>query len=240
LFDFIGALAKAKAGKSQAFGYSTFSRHSSNGKARIGNMYIGTWCSCFMNQFFSRRASFHAPEEAVKYVAKILSEELEKFSAKDIAGLAAKLEEQYIAKEYEATLLAHRGFDPIGGLISLKTKLGSLMEIRIQACFAEQCLDGRGSGSTSVLKIRSTLVNWQSAHGSHTNDKKKELCGRAVGLRYSWDPNLKQFTPRPGIKKLILVVDGTWRQEDLNALASAGWDEIFYPDEMEKLAKAIV
>ena len=40
--------------------------------------------------------------------------------------------------------------------------------------------------------------------------------------------------------KLILVVDGTWQQSDLDALVRAGWDEIFYPDEMEKLATAIV
>jgi hypothetical protein len=84
------------------------------------------------------------------------------------------------------------------------------------------------------------LINWQSAHHSHTNDKKKELCGRAVALRYSWDSKTNTFIPRPGIKKLILVLDGTWKQGDLDALVRAGWDEIFYPDEMDKLAKAIV
>jgi len=69
---------------------------------------------------------------------------------------------------------------------------------------------------------------------------KKELCGRAVALRYSWDLKSKKFTPRRGVRKLTLVVDGTWRQSDLDALVRAGWDEIFYPDEMEKLAKAII
>ena len=70
--------------------------------------------------------------------------------------------------------------------------------------------------------------------------KKKELCGRAVGLRYSWDAKTKTFIKRPGVDKLFLVVDGTWRQSDLDALIRAGWDEIFYPDEMDKLAAAIV
>ena len=45
---------------------------------------------------------------------------------------------------------------------------------------------------------------------------------------------------RPGIEKLILVLDGTWRQNDLDSLLRAGWDEIFYPDEMDELAKAVV
>ncbi len=86
--------------------------------------------------------------------------------------------------------------------------------------------------------IKHTFVNWQSAYGSHTNDKKKELCGRAIGLRYHW--NGKAFVPRPGVQKMILVLDGTWKQADLNALLRAGWDEIYYPDEMDQLAKAII
>jgi hypothetical protein len=50
----------------------------------------------------------------------------------------------------------------------------------------------------------------------------------------------KAFIRRPGIQKMILVLDGTWKQADLNALLRAGWDEIYYPDEMDQLAKAIV
>jgi hypothetical protein len=34
-------------------------------------------------------------------------------------------------------------------------------------------------------------------------------------------------------------VDGTWKQSDLEALSRAGWDEIFYPDEIEKVVAAI-
>ena len=56
----------------------------------------------------------------------------------------------------------------------------------------------------------------------------------------SVDTKTKTFIKRPGVDKLILVVDGTWRQSDLDALIRAGWDEIFYPDEMDKLAKAII
>jgi len=39
---------------------------------------------------------------------------------------------------------------------------------------------------------------------------------------------------------LILLLDGTWRQKDIDALVSAGWDEIYYPDEIDKLKEAIV
>jgi hypothetical protein len=88
------------------------------------------------------------------------------------------------------------------------------------------------------MEANRSFIKWQSAHGSHTNDKKKELSGRAIGLRYHWSGS--EFVRRPGLRKMILVLDGTWKQADLNALLRAGWDEIFYPDEMDQLAKAIV
>ena len=66
------------------------------------------------------------------------------------------------------------------------------------------------------------------------------LCGKAVGLRYSWDNKKQSFVKRQGIEKMILVLDGTWSQKDIDALTYAGWDGIFYPDEIEKLKDAIV
>src|SRR5215210_2969997 len=46
--------------------------------------------------------------------------------------------------------------------------------------------------------------------------------GREMALRYSWDPRIQEFVPRPGVRKLILLVDGTWREGELDALARAG------------------
>ena len=86
----------------------------------------------------------------------------------------------------------------------------------------------------SCRACRYFRIVWQSCTDSGRDHKKKELCGRAPGLRYHW--NGKGFVARPGIKKLVLLLDGTWRDEDLKALLRAGWDEIFYPDEMDRLA----
>jgi hypothetical protein len=38
---------------------------------------------------------------------------------------------------------------------------------------------------------------------------------------------------------MVLIVDGTWCQDDLDALAVAGWDGIYYPDELERLVADI-
>ena len=239
LFDYIAAIVKAKAGKAQAFGYSAFSRHPKSNSSRIGNMDVGTWCSCFMNQYFNRAEGFIAPRHAIRHCALVLADAIRTIlNPGDLAHISDRIRHAYIIKEYDSVLLAHRGFDPILGLMS--QHLTDIDIVPTRACFAEAAGVGGQAGKTTVGQVSKTLINWQSCHGSHTNDKKKELCGRAVGLRYSWDRSTSSFIPRPGLEKLILVVDGTWRQQDLDALARAGWDHIFYPDEMDKLTAAIV
>ena len=39
--------------------------------------------------------------------------------------------------------------------------------------------------------------------------------------------------------RLLLVLDGEWRDEDLVVLSESGWDEFIYPDEMERLAQLV-
>jgi hypothetical protein len=238
LFDVIGALRKTATKKSQDFGYSAFSKHPHAKSSKVGSMWVGDWCGCFFNQYVSRKHTFTVPANALEHVATVLRDELAKLPHSAIATLGAKALEKYVGKEYEATLLAHRGIEPLLGCIQVSGTTGIKMAVR--SCFGEKAeLDGQAT-KTTVLRKANTLINWQSVSDAGRDHKKKELCGRAVALRYSWDSKSKKFIPRPGVEKLLLVVDGTWKQADLDALVRAGWDEIFYPDEMDKLAKAIV
>jgi len=240
LFDIIGAIIKAKKGRAQAFGYSVFAKGSSGSRNKIGNMAIGTWCSCFMNQWFNRHPGFSPPAEAIEFCASILSETLADVSDSDIVRLEMEIRAQFLAKELEATLLSHRGFDPIGFLIRKSVRSLQSQDERIPAGFAERMRIGGSSGTTGVLRVKATLIKWQSVTDEGRDHKKKELCGRGPALRFSWSSKRNAFIPRPRVEKLVLVLDGTWRDEDLDALGRAGWDSIYYPDEMEELVKAVV
>lgn len=175
-------------------------------------------------------------------VSFVLASRMAEISAKDWGAFkAGALREALIQKNVVNDLTTYRLFQPLKQLAQQKVKDGS--SLKLKSCFAEAADASEireDSGSTEVLWTKSTLINWQSCSDAGRDHKKKELCGRAVALRYSWDAKAKRFIPRPGVKKLILVVDGTWRQSDLDALVRSGWDEIYYPDEMDKLAKAIV
>jgi hypothetical protein len=148
---------------------------------------------------------------------------------------------------FEAKLLTYRNFKPFEVLLEAALKNAGLtgsVQPAVRSCFAEVAtaagveLDPRSSGTT-VMRVKNTLINWQSASDEGRDHKKKELCGRAPALRYQWDVVESRFVRRPWAKKLFLIVDGTWRKEDLDALAQAGWDGIFYPDELKMLVAAI-
>ncbi len=148
----------------------------------------------------------------------------------------------------EAKLLCYRGFAPHRDLI--EQAINDLPDARwvvekMDPCFAQRARScghslRAGSGSTTVAVVKSTLINWQSASESGRDHKKKELCGRALALRYSWDGATKAFTVRPGISKLVLLLDGVWRQSDIDTLVRAGWDEVYFADQVSDLVAAIV
>jgi hypothetical protein len=60
-----------------------------------------------------------------------------------------------------------------------------------------------------------------------------------MALRYSWDPRIQEFVPWPGVRKLILLVDGTWCEGELDDLAHAGWGVITHPREIARLVEAV-
>jgi hypothetical protein len=176
--------------------------------------------------------------KVLENICRVLSTKIMSLERENIRHLTSKIESQILKNLIEAKLVTYRGFEPLWWLINAEVR--ACQKIKIQACFAESAQLRGQAGKTTVASVKQTLINWQSVSDQGRDHKKKELCGRAVALRYTWDAESKKFMPRPGVKKLILVVDGTWRQDDLETLARAGWDEIFYPDEMNKLAQAIV
>ena len=75
-------------------------------------------------------------------------------------------------------------------------------------------------------------IKCQSAYAGKI-DKRKELCGRIGAMKLCYTPEeLDQ-------KKFYLVIDGFFDDQDLALLDQAGWDGIFYYDEMDDLMALI-
>jgi hypothetical protein len=248
LFFFVIDLLNASEKRSQAFGYAQMLR-----KIKSHESAINAFLEAEKLPLLVLRGQSFIVRGLTDWLGRIDTPQARAFSiqfqasvafilAEDLAGLTnfptwEEVKEKAISSNLEQKLVTYRDFQPTRALIRSCAK-GSL--VKLPSCFGERAGLGAGSTETTVFISGNTLINWQSASDAGRDHKKKELCGRAVALRYSWDAKAKKFVRRPGVEKLILVVDGTWRREDLLTLARAGWDEIFYPDEMDKLAKAII
>lgn len=75
-------------------------------------------------------------------------------------------------------------------------------------------------------------IKCQSAYAGKIN-KRKELCGRVGAMKLSYSPEkLKE-------KSFLLVIDGNFDAEDIALLDKAGWDGIYYFDEIDELISSI-
>jgi hypothetical protein len=236
LFEYLLELIKLAGGGKNSYGYAQMEREASSypGMPNAGDPVY----RINLPDWVHRNDSLPMPRRVIDGLANALSHQIAMIAPADIVKLIKEVASSMQHNIVESKLVTYRMFQPL--LVLLQTDVTGLEPNNLRTCFAEAAGVGGQAGKTTVGQVGKTLINWQSVTAQGRDHKKKELCGRAIGLRYSWDSSSRFFILRPDVKKLILVVDGTWRQKDLDALARAGWDHIFYPDEMDQLAAAIV
>ena len=244
LLDIIIEIIKAYTGKSNGYGYAQLAADiavnstTENFSPNVREYLLSPWGH--LSEWSTRSNSAPLPDEVLMCVAEVLSSKLRDIGLEDIVILTAKITAAFLHNLVENKLCTYRGFSPLPFLMEYHGVIKDRNYARIRTCFAEKAGLSGLSGKTTVALVKHTIINWQTATDAGRDHKRKELCGRAIGLRYTWNADKKQFEPRPGVQKLILLLDGTWRQKDLDALVRAGWDEIYYPDEIDQLKKAIV
>ena len=180
-------------------------------------------------------------------VACVLAERLSA-TKKPSAGDEGALRDAIIQSNLEVKILTYRHFQPLEAVAALACTMSGKPHRTIPynafytwysqlAISNGNTLDPRSGGLTSLV-CGSTYIDWQSCSDAGRDHKKKELCGKVFGARYEYTGG--RVRTRTGVQKCLLIVDGSWRQEDFNAMARAGWDDIFFPDEIAAIAKAIV
>jgi hypothetical protein len=236
LFEVLLEIPKLIADDPTSYGYAQLERDCEKikGMPKAGDPVYRTTIPGWVH----RRTGVVVPTKILTGISAVLARILSTVGEQGLPQLLSSEKlKGYADNIIEAKLCTYRGFEPLRILIE-NAVTGTTIE-PIRSCFGEKAALPGQATKTTVLRKNKTLINWQSAQ-ANPGDKTKELCGRAVALRYSWNTIAKKFIKRSNTERLILLLDGTWKREDLLALARAGWDEIFYPDEMEKLAKAIV
>lgn len=190
--------------------------------------------------WLKRKADSPFRDDLLQGVCYVLSEKLSALGVEKTKILinSGRVSELYLHNLLTNKISTHKQFEPL--LVLLLESIKDAKKRSIRSCFAENAGVKYTTGCTTIVQSNGHIVHWKSAYDGHPADKTKELCGRAVGIRYTWEPSSGSFIPRSGVNKLILLLDGTWTQKHLDSLVRAGWDEIYYPDEIEKLKTSIL
>lgn len=140
-----------------------------------------------------------------------------------------------ISAEVEARLVCH-GIDPVEVMLHrwLRRHSVGYEPGRLPSGLAERLgYSENDLGTRGILVAQRHFIHWKSASDDGRDHKVKELYARAFqGIR-TWAGNHYKLRKRP--ERSILVVDGTWKQEDLIALVHAGWNAVLYPDQLDDL-----
>lgn len=238
LFYFVFNLAKASLGKGQGFGLAELGKRAQKylNKATKFTADHTIW-RLEIPHFINRTDGRNSPKEVLVACASVLAEAMRQI---DLEHAAKNIRNATVKANLEDKLIPYRMFEPLPLLLEAALLRAKIRFTRVKAhpSFMGEYLDQPNKvATTPVYKVGSTLIHWKSAHGSHCNDKTKELAGRAQALRFQYKD--KKFSKRVGVEKLILIVDGDFKEKHFASLLEAGWDEIYYPDELDKLAESL-
>jgi hypothetical protein len=195
------------------------------------------------------RTNFNIYRSELAIIAFVLSQRLaEQVGSTAPRGVGRQARDFFVADTIETKLLSHPSFQPIKLLITNELQKRRMKFTDIPyfpsplrgLAVADGIKVNIRAGSTNVLRVNSTLIRWISVSDAGKVHKTKEFCGRAWGFRACVNEITGYVAPSDWLRKTILAVDGTFTADDLSLLIRCGWDEIYYPDEMDKLAAAIV
>jgi hypothetical protein len=181
-------------------------------------------------------------EWQVLLISSILSRRLVQIKPNQLVDACEELPAFMRRLTYEDRIAPYRFFEPLRSIIELALERASIVYEyypRFNTLISEASSSARSPGTTAVICAGSTIIHWKSAHGSHTSDKTKELCGRGFCIRHRLDEISQTPIHISDIRQLLLVLDGDFDTVDVEHLLVTGWDFVFRPDEIDKLVDAV-
>jgi len=233
LFQILITLLKAHSGKAQGYGSASLAQDT-----QMPELLAGLY-GVVITPFVQRQKPLTDKQmtQLAKGLAKRFAREITQETLESLHHTAV----QWAIKEHlEQRLLPYRHFEPLRWLLEETLT-------RYAIPFSPKNNDNgwlttyagmhKKRATTPFIRVGKILIHWKSSHVGHTNDKTKELCARARNTRYQYCIKDEVFKRRMDVEQLVLIIDGDWTQRNLRTLYQAGWHGIFYPHELEGLAK---
>jgi hypothetical protein len=228
LFDYVMTAIKARTGKQQGYGYTQLG-------ADAGFRFeVAATGGVVISPFIQRKKSLRA--DILKGVSHALSQKLANLTKRWFNLNKDEIGRFYLKGLFEDKIYKTADFDPAFTLLQ-KELCGHVFEHETRQATFLTGFTSKGAATCDVIKYRRSIIMSQSASAQGDDHKTKELCGRIGMLRVS---NGKKGKVVPAsFKKALLVIDGTWKDDQLQQLAKAGFDGIFYVDEVPALVASL-
>jgi hypothetical protein len=130
-------------------------------------------------------------------------------------------------------MMNYRLFNPIDWLVekALRDREGISVRKSTHNSFLSEHTAGNATDTENILEVQSRPI-WIKCQSGYDGkvDKRKELCGRIGAMKLCYDP--EELAER----QFLLVIDGFFDDEDIKLFETAGWDGVFYYDELADLS----
>ncbi|MDA7618298.1 hypothetical protein N8703_03265 [Verrucomicrobia bacterium] len=224
LFSSIMILLRTETGRKDGYGYST-----------LGDEVDEIRFDLLALPFLQRTKNLEAT--TLKTLSKVFSEHLLRLSESRTKELFQQSLSTHMASIFNFKLMNYRHYNPVDWVVcDVLASIDQRFDHPSQhPSFLSQAGMGTTTSTGNMISVDGgrVWIKCQSAYAGKI-DKRKELCGRIGAMKLCYTPEeLDQ-------KKFLLVIDGFFEDRDLALLDQAGWDGIFYYDEMDALKKAIV
>jgi len=227
LFDYVMTIIKAKTGKQQGYGYTKLGEESGI-KVDDKRSKLDFALPKMLN-----RSEFPSAEITKKFTAT-LAAKLASVGTTWVNSNQSEITRFFLKGQFEDKIYKTASFDPALELAMHGLKALGASRDKRSATFLTGYI-GKGAATCDTLTIGTSLIMWQAAFAGHPADKHKELIGRIGMLRVQHSSDGK-IVPA-SFKKAILVIDGTWQEDQIKRLAENGFDSVYYVDEIDQLVK---
>jgi hypothetical protein len=229
LFVYCMTLEKALQGKVVAYGLSNLAADTGYPKIGAGGFVIPP--------FLHRQKPL--PSDMLTAIAKVFSDKLKSIGKSKLGSSDFKMAMKgMLIQRQRYVLSTYRNFDPLAWLIEEVLKDAGLTVKRVTVpTFLKERAEASSATSVFLQVGKDTLIYSQSVTEAGRIHKIKELSARFRATKLKWDG--KSFSERPSAKNMYFVADGEWRSQDLEMFLRSGIDAVYFPDEIDKLAKAI-
>jgi len=227
LFDYVMTAIKAQTGKSQGFGYNKLGEESG---IKVGDKR--SILDFALPKMLNR--SELPSSKITNAVSGVLATKLQTLTKRWVNLNEREISRFFLNFQFEDKVYKTPRFSPIIAELSRHIDSRDFARTSRLPTFLTRAAGG-GAASCDAIMINDSVIIWRSVSAQGDDHKTKELCGRIGMLRVTTDKKGKVVPA--SFKKAILVVDGTWKQDQLDRLASTGFDAIYYVDEISQLVK---